>query len=100
MTQSRVVVRLIMRRGEIIHPRPCGIGGHFAVQYNTHETSRYDSNERRINEGMESQAGVELSDWARQVVDWSPNDVSLSGGLGALNLTLNRKRLAEFLEQF
>lgn len=49
---------------------------------------------------MESQASVELSDWVRQVVDWLPDDVSLPGAITGLNLTLNRRRLAEFLERF
>src|SRR5208282_1832134 len=61
---------------------------------------RYDSNERLIREGMESEATVALSDWVRQVVDWLPDDVSLPGAVTALNLTLNRRRLAEFLERF
>ncbi len=44
--------------------------------------------------------GIELSDWAQQVAKCSPDDVSLPGGLGSINLALNRKRLAEFLQHF
>jgi SAM-dependent methyltransferase len=43
---------------------------------------------------------TELTDWVREVVDWLPEDSDLPGGLDFLNLTLNRRRLAEFLERF
>jgi SAM-dependent methyltransferase len=47
------------------------------------------------------QSEVDLfSDSLRQVVEWLPGDESLPGGLQSINLTLNRKRLAEFLDRF
>jgi 2-polyprenyl-3-methyl-5-hydroxy-6-metoxy-1,4-benzoquinol methylase len=49
---------------------------------------------------MQSQADAEFSNWVRQVVEWVPQDASLPGELDSINLTLNRKRLAGFLEQF
>jgi 2-polyprenyl-3-methyl-5-hydroxy-6-metoxy-1,4-benzoquinol methylase len=49
---------------------------------------------------MQSHTAVEFSDWVQQIVEWSPQDASLPGGLDSINLTLNRRRLAEFLELF
>lgn len=43
---------------------------------------------------------MEFSDWVERVVEWAPDDASLPGGLGSINLALNRKRLAEFLQHF
>jgi SAM-dependent methyltransferase len=40
-----------------------------------------------------------MSDWAMRVVEWSPEDANLPGGL-TINFALNRKRLAEFLDRF
>ncbi len=48
---------------------------------------------------MQSETAV-FSDWVQKVVEWAPQDGSLPGGLDALNLALNRRRLAEFLEHF
>lgn len=47
---------------------------------------------------MHSQPG--FSEWAQRVVEWIPEDVRLPGGLDAVNLSLNRRRLAEFLDSF
>ena len=49
---------------------------------------------------MQSEAGVKFSDWLEKVVEWAPDDVDLPGGLDSINLALNRKRLAEFLQHF
>ena len=49
---------------------------------------------------MQSEAGVKFSDWVEQVVEWAPDDAELPGGLDSINLILNRKRLAEFLQRF
>ena len=48
----------------------------------------------------QAETGVEFSDWIHQVTEWMPGDVSLPGGLASINLVLNRKRLAEFLQRF
>jgi len=49
---------------------------------------------------MLSQTVEEVSEWVRQIVEWSPQDGGLPGGLDSINLTLNRRRLANFLMQF
>jgi 2-polyprenyl-3-methyl-5-hydroxy-6-metoxy-1,4-benzoquinol methylase len=49
---------------------------------------------------MQTEAAGAFSDWVQQLVEWAPEDTSLPGGLNSLNLTLNRKRLAEFVEHF
>ncbi|HYL36197.1 MAG TPA: methyltransferase domain-containing protein [Bryobacteraceae bacterium] len=49
---------------------------------------------------MQSEGAAELSDWVQQVVEWAPEDANLPGSLDSINLTLNRRRLAEFLQHF
>jgi len=49
---------------------------------------------------MNTEPVVEFSDWALRVVEWIPEDAGLPGGLDTTNLSLNRRRLAEFLDSF
>src|SRR5579863_8576832 len=49
---------------------------------------------------MQSHSVIEFSDWVLQAVDWVPNDIALPDGLDCINMVLNRRRLAEFLERF
>ncbi len=49
---------------------------------------------------MQSQEAVEFRDWVRQVVEWTDQDASLPGGMDSIHVTLNRNRLASFLERF
>ena len=49
---------------------------------------------------MQTEDVVTFSDWSLRVVEWIPEDAGLPGGLDTVNLTLNRRRLAEFLEAF
>lgn len=49
---------------------------------------------------MSVQSLIQFSHWAQQVAEWDPEDAGLPANLDAINLVLNRNRLASFLEQF
>jgi SAM-dependent methyltransferase len=47
-----------------------------------------------------SQAAMGFSAWVRQAVEWTDQDAGLPSGLESIHLTLNRNRLANFLDHF
>ncbi len=49
---------------------------------------------------MESPPATEYNNWARWAVEWTDKDSSFPDGLESINLTLNRNRLANFLDRF